>query len=63
MFYWRLALSEDCPPNDRRISVLKWSYTLPELMQLFEMVEIKSALETARHLDAQIEKPSKGVKR
>lgn len=53
MFYWRIALDESCPPDSRRLSVLKYDYSLPELFQLFEMLEIKNALEHARHLDNQ----------
>ena len=52
MIFYYIAFSEDSPVTD--INTLKYSYTLPEIFKLKEMIDIRSASKEAAHKDQEV---------
>lgn len=51
MLFWRVAIGLNALD---KVNIFKWEYTLPDFMQLVEMLDIKNATETARHKDEEL---------
>ena len=63
-FFWRVALDKNCPPSLKgRVEKIKTELTLPEVMQLIEVLEIEAAIEEAFRLDEEASKANTGGKR